>query len=248
MKLIYVVLASVALVSAETPDILNGLVNGTLQTVDIRKIVESWTPLISQYINENDLDPYALKSIQTEFWVPFPGIPIISYKAHFVLDSGKLRGLSKLKFNKATLTYENRIIELALDVEFQMLMIAYDYDLELRILHPRGQITADAKAVHISTIITFNTMDYSLALEKLQLETLNIGNVVVQNHSGWKYWVISFIAEVVATLNKGNITRSIETDVAEAIQKYLDGVNRYVPPEVVVKFFQDMLLKLELDN
>lgn len=43
--------------------------SGTQQIVNIREIVESCTPLISQFIKDNYLDPYALESIQKEFWV-----------------------------------------------------------------------------------------------------------------------------------------------------------------------------------
>ncbi|EFN83029.1 hypothetical protein EAI_16713 [Harpegnathos saltator] len=121
MKLIYIVFTLVALVSAETPDVPNNILPEDLRTyVNVRKALEDLIPWLSQRIIENNLDPYSLDNIQREFWVPFPGIPLISYKANLILHSGELKGLSQLRFTDATLTYENRMITLAIDTEFPL--------------------------------------------------------------------------------------------------------------------------------
>ncbi|XP_011141709.2 uncharacterized protein LOC105184545 [Harpegnathos saltator] len=242
MKLIYIVFTLVALVSAETPDVPNNILPEDLRTyVNVRKALEDLIPWLSQRIIENNLDPYSLDNIQREFWVPFPGIPLISYKANLILHSGELKGLSQLRFTDATLTYENRMITLAIDTEFPLFAIAYKYDLKLRILHPEGMATADAKQVRASTIVSFNTTDYMLTLDKFRLQPFDFENVIIQDKTGWRHFVLSLIADIFATLNKNKIAQTLETRVTEIIGQYVSEINRNTSPEMKFRFFQDIL-------
>ncbi|KAL6429420.1 hypothetical protein ACFW04_008231 [Cataglyphis niger] len=232
MKFIYIVLIIIAWTSAEleTWDIIE-IKN---RNVNINKLVDRFNPAIVQIINKYGLDPLKLPQTEQKLWMEDPNFsePMI-YKADVVLHSGILNGLSILKrHNNATLTYIDKLLKMDIGFEFELLKGRYDYIVKLVFQNIRGRIKVLAENIRAVINITFNTTNYTLALNKFDLQVPSRIKVTVENKDGSMDWINTIIINIIEASN--------------AIQTYFNEINHKIAPRKTSAQILNQLLNQSL--
>ncbi|XP_050456792.1 uncharacterized protein LOC126854267 isoform X2 [Cataglyphis hispanica] len=171
------------------------------------------------------------------------------YKADLVLHSGILNGLSILKrHNNATLTYIDKLLKMDIGFEFELLKGRYDYIVKLVFQNIRGRIKALAENIRAVINITFNTTNYTLVLNKFDLQVPSRIKVTVENKDGSIDWINTIIVNIIAPFFKETITSTVRKEASNAIQTYFNEINHKIAPRKTSAQILNQLLNQSITN
>ncbi|EZA58413.1 hypothetical protein X777_01370 [Ooceraea biroi] len=167
------------------------------------------------------------------------------YKADLNLYSGILKYLSVLeRYGDATLTYDGRILKMDVGFVFKFLQVTYNYILKMGLFDLNGRILATTKDVRSKISVMFNTTEYTLGLNKLEIQTPGRIKVILKNKNGGTDWINTAIANIIIPFLQSTITSNVQIQATNAIRMYFNEINRIiVPHKVFPGIFENQLLK-----
>ncbi|XP_072764248.1 uncharacterized protein [Anoplolepis gracilipes] len=248
MKLVYIVLIIICRTSTESETCDSTEIKNW--NVNLNKLMDDFNPSIVQIVRKYGLDPLELPQTAQTLRMENPNFSESTvYKIDLVLKSGILKGLSNLeRHNNATLTYANKLLKMDIGFEFEHLQGTYDYMLKL-IFRNEGRIIATAKNVRAIINIIFNTRNYTLVLNKFDLQVPGRIKVTVENKKGSVDWINTAIVNIVTPFFKETITDAVRKEASNAIQTYFNEINHKIaPPKTLTRTLEYKLLDHSLTN
>ncbi|XP_011869446.1 PREDICTED: uncharacterized protein LOC105562895 isoform X2 [Vollenhovia emeryi] len=151
------------------------------------------------------------------------------YKANLILHSGILKHLSNLKrYGDATLNYKDQVLRLDVGFEFTLLQGTYDFIVDVVFVNLKGRILVSAANVRAKIIITYNSMNHILSLDKFELQVPGSIKVIIENKNGGVDWINTFIANIVTPFFKNTIVSSVQEEAANAIRAHFDEISQAI--------------------
>ncbi|GFG35606.1 hypothetical protein Cfor_00079 [Coptotermes formosanus] len=143
-------------------------------------IVDAVLELLRKYALAHSLDPLAVPDMEQKFTVV---IFTATFEGFIYLTNGWLRHLTTaIRYGEAHVQISGDLVHITTNIEFNNLLLDYDYRVTVMGIEPSGELAAKAEGLQLAVDLTADLTTYRTTLSSLKV--LNASNIAIEVQGG----------------------------------------------------------------
>ncbi|XP_031845514.1 uncharacterized protein LOC116432544 [Nomia melanderi] len=207
------------------------------EPVSINKLFDDSLPFLRDLILKKGLDPLSMKELYKPLDAP------ISEGGYIHLTKGWMQGMSSLKRSgDVNISYKDKVLRVDMDLGFDVLDIAYNYDVKYSLVKRNGGFDARFNDVRMRVILQVDLKSYRVILDSIKVNSVGKIAIALEGHAIDK--VLNLALKAIVGIFKKTVIQTVEDRSYDVFREFLEVINSKIPrPDPKVTYEYDSLLE-----